>query len=269
MVTAHCLVKNEENFIWYSILSVIDYVDNILVWDTGSTDKTIEIIKELLKIYPTKIFFKELGNVNEKEYSILRQRMLDETKSDWIFILDGDEIWWKDSISSVIKLLEKNGKDYDSIVVPTLNLVGDIFHHQEELAGQYKIGKKHGHIAIRFINKNIPGLHVFENYGKEGYADNENTPIQNRNQNKIYFLDASYIHTTHLARSSKDEEVMQRANKRKHELGISFPIDFYYPEAFFRSRPEIVPNVWMNMDFNFRLRAFIETPLKKLKRRIA
>lgn len=268
MVTVHTLVKNEENFIWYSILSVIEHVDNILVWDTGSTDKTIEIVRELIKIYPNKIFFKELGNVNEREYSVLRQQMLDETKSDWIFILDGDEIWWEDSIKSVIGFIRKNGQNYESIVVPTINLVGDIFHRQEELAGQYKIGKKKGHIAIRFVNRNISGLHVFESYGKEGYADNEDTPIQNRNQDKIYFLNAPYIHTTHLLRSSKDGEVMQRANKRKHELGIVFPFDFYYPEAFFRSRPEIIPNVWNNMDFNFRFRAFIETPLKKIKRRI-
>ena len=49
-VWAHTLVKNEERYIWYAVMSVIDWVDKILIWDTGSTDKTVEIIKEIEKV---------------------------------------------------------------------------------------------------------------------------------------------------------------------------------------------------------------------------
>ena len=48
-VWVHTLVKNEERYIWYSVMSVIDYIDKILIWDTGSTDKTVDIIKEILE----------------------------------------------------------------------------------------------------------------------------------------------------------------------------------------------------------------------------
>ena len=41
------LIRNEENFIWFAINSVIDYVDEIMVWDMGSIDKTEEIVKSI------------------------------------------------------------------------------------------------------------------------------------------------------------------------------------------------------------------------------
>jgi len=94
MITAHVLIKNEENFIWYSILSVIDHIDEIMIWDTGSTDHTLEIVKEIKARYPNKVDYDEFGQADEYKYSQLRQAMLDKTKTDWIMILDGDEIWW-------------------------------------------------------------------------------------------------------------------------------------------------------------------------------
>ena len=44
-LTVHCIVKNEERWIWYSLMSVLEHSDKIIVYDTGSSDKTIEIIK--------------------------------------------------------------------------------------------------------------------------------------------------------------------------------------------------------------------------------
>lgn len=268
MITAHTLIKNEENFIWYSVMSVIDYIDELLIWDTGSDDKTKEIVKEIIKKFPDKINYDEFKDIDEHEYSNLRQAMLDKTNTDWIMILDGDEIWWEDSIKNTVNFINNKGKNYEAIIVPTTNLVGDIFHYQESNAGQYIFGNKKGHYALRFINKNIPGLHIGDIYGKEGFFDNENKPIQNRDPNKIAFLDNPYLHATHLARSKNDSNVMQRNRKLKHELGIRFPNDFYYPESFFIEKPQIVPNIWKKTDLNFKIKAPLETPLKKIKRRI-
>ncbi len=268
MTTAHVLVKNEENFIWYSIMSVINSIDKVMIWDTGSTDKTLEIISEIKGMYPDKIEYKEIGEIDKQEYPTIRQQMMNATKSDWVFILDGDEMWWRNSIEKVVDFIKQKGSSYESIVVPTINLVGDMFHFQEKNAGKYKFGKIRGHYNLRFVNKNIPGLHVSEDYGKEGFFDGENKPIQNREAEKIKFLDTPYLHATHLHRSPKDKNVMQRNKKMKYEIGIEFPKDFYYPESFFVDRPETVSNVWKNMDNSYKFRAFFETPLRKLKRRI-
>ncbi|HWA51996.1 MAG TPA: glycosyltransferase [Patescibacteria group bacterium] len=267
MISINTLVKNEENFLWYSVGSVVNYVDEILLWDTGSTDQTLKIIEEIIKRYPHKIHFKQIGRVDPEEYSGVRQQMLDNSIGDWVFILDGDEVWWDENIKKISSFINSN-KVYESVVVKTYNLIGDMFHFQEENAGMYRFGKRRGHFALRFMNKNIPGLHVGDVYGKEGFFDGDGLPIQNRDESKIMFFDLAYVHATHLTRSTKDFEVMQRDKKKKYERGIEFAGDFYFPEVFFREKPEIVPNNWENTQLGFKVKAYLQTPLKKIKRRI-
>ncbi len=264
-ITAHTLVKNEDRFIWYSIMSVINYVDEYIVWDTGSTDKTIQIIES---IHDPKIKFKRIKTGNVFEEDKVRQEMLDETKSDWFLTVDGDEIWWDRSISKLRRFVSKFGDRYDCLVVPTINLVGDIYHYQEERAGNYNLAGKVGHYNLRAVNRKIPGLNSINPHGLWGYADERGVLIQDRDKTRIKLLDdAPYLHASFLNRSTSLDEVYKRNHKLKHEIGINFPLNYYYPEVFFRSRPNIVPNVWENMDSGFWLQSFFETPLRKMKRR--
>lgn len=268
-ICAHTLVKNEENYIWYSIKSVINWVDKILVWDTGSSDKTVEIVNEIKKLYPEKISFLEYGEVSGKDYWKPRNEMLKETKADWILTLDGDEVWWEDSIRKLVKLTQiQSGWKVESVVVKTVNLVGDIYHYQEKEAGQYEIKDKKGHYNLRLFSTKIPGLKARGEHGQEGYFDGWRKSLQERN--KVHFLDASYMHFTHLPRtvSEKETEVPKRKSKLKYEIGLSFPLDYYYPEVFFIRRPKIVSSVWKKMAKDYKFRAYFETPFKKIKRRI-
>jgi len=36
-ITAHMIVKNEEQWVWYALQSILPYVDKVIVYDTGST----------------------------------------------------------------------------------------------------------------------------------------------------------------------------------------------------------------------------------------
>src|SRR3989338_7015752 len=110
-IFANTIVNNEENFIWFAIMSVVDYVDKILVWDTGSTDKTVELVKGIRETKGDKVEFREVGVVDKHEFTKMRQMMLDESKCDWILILDGDEVWWEDSIKKVVKEIKTKGSE--------------------------------------------------------------------------------------------------------------------------------------------------------------
>ena len=95
--------------------------------------------------------------------------------------------------------------------------------------------------------------------------------IQDRDPKKIVFVDAPYMHFSLLPRGGKridDTKVIKRVQKLKYELGEPFPKDYYYPETFFRPRPKFIPSPWVVMDTNFLVRAALETPLRKFKRRI-
>lgn len=266
-IWANCLVRNEDRWVWYAIASVIDFVDKILVWDTGSTDKTVEIIKS---IKSPKIEFREYGPVTKESYPQARQAMLEATRADWMFLLDGDEIWRKKDIGEVINAINKKGDQVESVVVKTINFVGDVYHYQEEEAGKYEIAGRRGHLNLRAMKVRIPGLHAAGSHGQQGYFDGENKSIQERDPKKILFVDASYFHATHLPRSSekeKDREVPLRAQKRKYEIGISLPKNTQYPEVFSLPRPEIVPSPWFRMNRKEFIRSLLETPVKRLKRR--
>lgn len=270
--TAHCLVRNEARFVWFSVMSVIKHVDRVLLWDTGSTDETVEIIKEILKTpQGKKIDFRQLEKVDPNTFTKVRQEMLDATDTDWFVMVDGDEVWWDDSIKKVVDTIQEKGDKLESIVVPTINLVGDIYHYQEEAAGNYELAGKRGHLNLRAINRKIPGLKSLGPHGQWGWADSENRMIEKRNPEKILFVDAPYLHATHLQRSGnikQEADVPKRKMKLKYEIGIPFPPDYFYPEVFFRKKPKIAPSPWIKMTPEFKRRALLETPLRKIKRRL-
>lgn len=270
-VTAHTLVKNEARFIWYSVRSVIDYVDKILLWDTGSSDGTVEILKEIKKVYKNKVDLKLLSDVTPKEFAKVRSEMLNATKTDWFLMLDGDEVWWDDNIKKTIKFVNKYGDKFDLIVHPTINLVGDIYHYQESAAGNYNLAGRKGHYNVRAINRSIKGLSSDKPHGTWGWTDESGQMIQDRDPKKIKYLDLAYLHATYLQRAgnvSGDAKVPKRAKKRKYEIGISFPSDYYYPESFFMPRPKFVESVWEKFDINYKRKAIWQTPLRKVKRRL-
>jgi glycosyltransferase involved in cell wall biosynthesis len=77
------IVKNEEVFLEKCLESVKDYVDEIIIVDTGSTDKTIEIAGR----YTEKVYFHPW----EGSFSKARNQALSYAACDWIFQIDGDE----------------------------------------------------------------------------------------------------------------------------------------------------------------------------------
>jgi tetratricopeptide (TPR) repeat protein len=77
------IVKDEEQFLPMCLDSVKDYVDEIIIVDTGSTDKTVEIAHS----YNAKVYHHPWEN----SFSKARNYSLKYATCDWILILDADE----------------------------------------------------------------------------------------------------------------------------------------------------------------------------------
>jgi len=268
-IIVHCLVENEGRFIWYAINSVLPYVDKIMVWDMSSTDGTKEILRS---IESEKISFKQVGAATSPDdLTRVRQQMIKETPKDhtWLMILDGDEIWPESSIETVTNFAREN-PSYESIVVRTNNLVGDIYHRLPESAGRYNLSGHTGHLALRFMNlKQIGGLCVSRPHGTQGFFDSEDRLVQDRDAKKIKFLDLPYHHATHLPRSLAkigDLLVPKRKQKLKHEVGEKITREEIPTVFFIRDHPSIVPDVTSPAPLSFWLKSFVLTPLRRLKR---
>lgn len=82
-ISVPMIVKNEEQFIERALDSLSGFVNEIVVVDTGSTDKTLDIVKK----YTDKIYtFKWNDN-----FADARNFALSKCTGDWILRVDGDE----------------------------------------------------------------------------------------------------------------------------------------------------------------------------------
>ncbi len=79
------IVKDEELNIRRSLESIKDIADEIIIVDTGSTDKTMDICREYDKV---KLYEFQWC----KDYSKARNYSLNRCTKDYIFILDADEV---------------------------------------------------------------------------------------------------------------------------------------------------------------------------------
>lgn len=265
-ITGHMVVKNEERWVWYSIMSVINYLDKMIIFDNGSTDKTPLIIKEILKKkeYKKKIIFEEKGSTNKSSYTRLRQEQLDRTDTDYFMIVDGDEIWWEDSIKEVIGIINSENPP-ELIATRFINCAGDIYHYRDDKRETYCINGITGAISIRVFSLKIKGIHCNGEYGNEGYVDFQEKTVQN-NIWKTKIQKGYFLHTSYLQRSGsmkKDKEVYFRDWKIKHQnlWDHRFPKQYLYPEVFYYNTPQIVHRPWDRAGI---YRRFMQ--IKKIKR---
>ena len=122
MITVHMVVKNEEQWVWFAVNSVLNFVDRIIIYDTGSTDRTLEILKS---IKSSKIEFEEKGSVTPEKLVDLRNEQIKNTKTDWFMLLDGDEVWSEKSLTLLLSKIQSAPK--------------------EKIATRNKFNKKNGH----------------------------------------------------------------------------------------------------------------------------
>ncbi len=99
-LTLCMIVKNEEKTLPYCLKAVKDYMDEIVIVDTGSTDLT----KEIALRYTTKVYDYKWNN----DFSEARNFSIAKATNEFILILDADEIVNDININAISGLIERN-----------------------------------------------------------------------------------------------------------------------------------------------------------------
>lgn len=251
-ITAHMIVKNEDQWVSFAIQSVLPYVDHFLVTDTGSTDQTVKIIQS---ISSTKIHFNQIKINSRTDVTKIRDQQIRSTKTPWIWIVDGDEIYPDDLAKEIISVTHKNKSKV--IVVRRYDLLGDVYHKQNESVGSYQMFGHTGHLLIRLINLALlPGLHVKGEYPLESYYDGKGVCINDLSSTSAYITTRSLYHAMYLKRSSLGGNLpMFNRSKYRIEKGIEIK---GLPPKIFSGMPK--------RSLLYELIATLITPIKNLKR---
>lgn len=105
------IVKNEEDVLKRCLECFKDIVDEIIIVDTGSTDKTKEIAKE----YTKKVYDYEWIN----DFSMARNFAFSKASKEYTLWMDADEVIEKEDQEKLIDIKMNLDNKYDSVTMQT------------------------------------------------------------------------------------------------------------------------------------------------------
>jgi len=203
------IVKNEEKYIAKCLASVKPIVDEMIVVDTGSTDRT----KDIAAVFGAKTYDFEWDN----DFAKARNYSISKAEGDWIFVMDADEVISPRDYDRFRKIVSKRPKVAIAYRITTRNyntLANMIGWTPND--GQYP--------DEEVVSGWLPSVKVRLFYGKdqvwfEGVVHEMVDPVLKRNQIKIM---QCLIPIHHYGRLNKEnvnrkDEVYFEIGKKKLE----------------------------------------------------
>ncbi|MGG5358112.1 MULTISPECIES: glycosyltransferase [unclassified Enterococcus] len=198
---------NGEKYIIEQLESLKDQtrtLDEVLIYDDRSTDKTAMIIQEFIKTNDLKNWKLEVNQVNQgwrKNFMDL----LDAASGDVVFTCDQDDIWYLDKIEKMTECFERN---------PHISvLVSDYDERIESTGSSAKLR------AIKTIAEKEDKRVVFEK---------ENVLL--KRPGCVFAIRNSFI--------SKVEEYYDQAEKSAHDIAM-WGAALIYDQLYYLPRPTI------------------------------
>lgn len=109
-ITIFIPTYNEEKRILTSLKSIPVFFDEIILYDKGSIDKTLDIAKTFEKVIIKKIPFSNKGEENYKE-------ILSFAKNEWVFFMTSSEILSENIFQKINQTINEN-PEIELIMVP-------------------------------------------------------------------------------------------------------------------------------------------------------
>lgn len=152
-ISACLIVKDEEAFLENCLRSIQGWVDEIIVVDTGSRDKTVEIAQR----FTDRVYFHPWQN----SFSIARNQAMGYATGDWILTIDADE----ELVSGAGTLLReavREAGDADAIYCNVISIFSggkkQARHNSERLLRNNGIIHYEGRVHNRVVGINRPKM---------------------------------------------------------------------------------------------------------------
>jgi len=179
------IVKNEEKHLARCLSSVKNVVDEIIVVDTGSTDKTIFIAES----FDSKIFHFDWVN----DFSAARNFALSKCSGSWILYLDADEELNPNSIDELLSFKSHASAGVYCTVksIGTSDVNGSVMRYTRlfaNLPGVEFVGKVHEQVVDSLKRNKIPLIDSEIEIIHHGYAIDEAGLKQKKERNLLLLL---------------------------------------------------------------------------------
>ena len=161
-ISACIIAKNEEKNLPRLLDSINGKFDEIVLVDTGSTDRTVSIAEK----FGCKVVFHKWNG-----FADARNRAVEEASGDWIWHFDADFELEEEEYKKAVMYLKKLPKDVDAVLIGVKNL--DKFGKVKGISSQifiHRKGLKWSGKVHETVNANyVVGLPIYVNH--YGYAD--------------------------------------------------------------------------------------------------
>ena len=157
------ITKNEEKYLEQCLNSVKDVVDEIIIVDTGSTDKTIEIAK---KYCDMRVSSRTRSQLTAKildfkwvdDFSAARNESIKHATKEWVLVLDADEVIEKEDLGKIKNTIE-NPEDFAGFQLEQRSYINNFFEGAVKNDSDFELIKDYPfyipHFLVRLFKNNL------------------------------------------------------------------------------------------------------------------
>ncbi|MCX7737337.1 MAG: glycosyltransferase family 2 protein [Candidatus Kapabacteria bacterium] len=132
-ISAAIITFNEEDNIGRTLESLKNFADEIIIIDSGSADRTIQIANH----YEAKVFTEEW-----KGFSGQKNSLIQKCNSEWILFLDADEVPTEELKNSIIKNLTSNIEFDGYFIKRKTHYLGKLLKHSWQPDSKLRLVRK-------------------------------------------------------------------------------------------------------------------------------
>ena len=137
------ITKNEEKYLGQCLDSVKELVDEIIILDSGSTDKT----KEIAKKFKAKILDFKWND----DFSEARNESLKHATKDWILVLDADEIINKNDFAGIKNIISDAEGNIAGFSLEQRSYINNYFEGALKNNSGFELAKKYPFYISNFL----------------------------------------------------------------------------------------------------------------------
>ncbi len=210
-ISCFVIAQDEADRITNTIESVIDFVDEVIVIDSGSTDGTQELAKQL----GCKVFFNTWSG-----YGPQKRFGEDCARNEWLLNLDADEYLSDEIKSEILQTFDNNNDNYNFFSMKVTPIYPNWKRPRLFSAS---------HQCVRLYNKR------FGRFSNSPVHDS----VQTNNSKVFYFKNHIYHNSVrsfkHLIEKEKSYiQLQSKTLKNKNKIFLFFRIFVEFPLAFIK-----------------------------------